>query len=304
VFFTAGGFQQFTARSDASEFQYAPRVNLRYDVTDDVNVFATWAQGFRGGGFNEAATRAVNLEFASETTTNWELGTNMELLDATARVNLVLFHMTITDLQLQTTDPQTGFSEITNAGEARARGVEMDATWLPTNWLTLRGTLGVNDAEYLKFPFGPCVLDNEDSDGDGDPRCDLTGRQIHRAPRWVATLIPSVHFPVTGIPLLGTALAAPLAGVDWVGSVALEYQDTHRVDPTLDARTRQSSFFRLDGSIGFENAAQGWSMRATMRNLTDELITDTAREVALLPGHFTRSAADPRHVVGEFRWSF
>ncbi|MGH7857966.1 MAG: TonB-dependent receptor, partial [Candidatus Binatia bacterium] len=155
VFFTAGGFEDFTTSQDASEFQYAPRVNLRYDVTDDANVFATWAQGFRGGGFNEAATRAVNLEFESETTTNWELGTNLDILDATARVNLVLFQMTITDLQLQTQDPETGFSEITNAGEARARGVEMDATWLPTEWLTLRGTLGLNDAEYLEFPFGP-----------------------------------------------------------------------------------------------------------------------------------------------------
>ncbi|MGH7898893.1 MAG: TonB-dependent receptor, partial [Candidatus Binatia bacterium] len=176
VFFTAGGFEQFTASRDASEFRHAPRVNLRYDVTDDVNVFATWAQGFRSGGFNEAATRAVNLEFESETTTNWELGTNLELLDGTARANLVLFHMTITDLQLQTTDPETGFSEITNAGKARARGVELDATWLPTDWLTLRGTLGLNDAKYLEFPFGPCVLANEDSDGDGDPRCDLSGR--------------------------------------------------------------------------------------------------------------------------------
>ncbi|MGH7818805.1 MAG: TonB-dependent receptor, partial [Candidatus Binatia bacterium] len=150
----------------------------------------------------------------------------------------------------------------------------------------------------------PCTLDNEDSDGDGDPRCDLTGRQIHRAPMWVITLIPSVHFPLTDLPLLGAALGAPLAGIDWVGSVAVEYRDTHRVDPTLDPRSRQSSFFRLDGSIGFASAAQGWSMRATMRNLTDELITDTAREVALLPAHFTRSAADPRHVFGEFRWSF
>jgi outer membrane receptor protein involved in Fe transport len=246
----------------------------------------------------------VNLEFEPEKTTDWEVGTNLELLDSTARVNFVLFNMTITDGQLQTTDPETGFSEITNAGEARARGAELDATWLPMDWLTLRGTVGLNDAKYLKFPVGPCTLDNEDSDGDGDPRCDLTGRRLHRAPLWVLTLIPSVHFPLAQVPLLGTALAAPLAGVDGIGSLAVEYQDNHRVDPTLDPRSRQSAFFKLDGSIGFENAAQGWSMRATVRNLTDELVTDTAREVALLPAHFTRSAEDPRHVVGEFRWSF
>jgi hypothetical protein len=73
---------------------------------------------------------------------------------------------------------------------------------------------------------------------------------------------------------------------------------------TLDPHTRQPSFFRFDGHVGLENVAQGWSVKVTMMNMADRLITDTAREVTLAAGHFVRSAVDPRHVFGEFRWNF
>ncbi|MGH7899654.1 MAG: TonB-dependent receptor, partial [Candidatus Binatia bacterium] len=123
VFLTAAGFEEFTAHRTRSEFQYAPQVNLRYDVTDDVNLFATWARGFRGGGLNEFALRNESLEFDPEEAINWELGTNAELLGGAARLNLALFRTTITDFQLVTQLPGGGLIEITKAGKARSQGV-------------------------------------------------------------------------------------------------------------------------------------------------------------------------------------
>ncbi|MGH7896955.1 MAG: TonB-dependent receptor, partial [Candidatus Binatia bacterium] len=190
VFLTAGGFEQFTEHLERSGFQATPRLNLRYDVTEEINVFGTWAKGFREAGFNATANRAGSLEFEPEDVTNWEVGTNADLLGGAARLNLVLFWMTLTDFQILTTEPGTTTSIITNAGEARARGVEADGAWLPTDWLTLRGSLGFNDAEFIEFPFGPCTGDNENNDGDSDERCDLSGRSIHQVPNWVISVTP------------------------------------------------------------------------------------------------------------------
>ena len=303
VFLTAAGFEEFTAHRTRSEFQYAPQVSVRWDVTDGANLFARWARGFRGGGLNEFALNGgQRLEFDPEEAIDWELGTNLELLGGTARLGTTLFHTTITDFQLVTQLPGGGLIEITKAGEARSQGVETDAAWLPKDWLTVRGTFAFIDTEFIEFPFGPCTGDSQNTDGDADARCDLSGGPIPRAPRWVMTLTPAVRLPLAGLPALGTVLA-PL-GLDLIGALTVEYQDAHFLDLTLDRRTRQPSFFRVDGNLGFENVSQGWSLRVTMVNMTDHLITDTAREVTLAAGHFVRSAVDPRHVFGEFRWNF
>ncbi|MGH7822958.1 MAG: TonB-dependent receptor [Candidatus Binatia bacterium] len=298
VFLTAGGFEEFTAHESRSELQHAPQVNLRYDVMDDVNVFAGWARGFRGGGLNEFALRNENLEFDPEAATSWELGTNAELLGGAARTSLALFRTTITDFQLVTQGPETRLIEITKAGKARSQGVESDAVWLPTDWLTVRGTFAFIDTEFLDFPLGPCTLDRPNTDGDDETRCDLSGGPLPRAPRWVTTLTPSVRIPLARLPLV------PTRGIDFVGALTMEYQDAHFLDLTLDRRTRQPSFFRFDGNVGIDDPARGWSLRVTMMNLTDELVTDTAREVTLARGHFVWSAIDPRHVFGEFRWGW
>ncbi|MGH7898572.1 MAG: TonB-dependent receptor, partial [Candidatus Binatia bacterium] len=250
VFLTAGGFEEFTAHLKRSGFEATPRLNLRYDVTDEINVFATWAKGFREGGFNATANRRGSLEFDPEDVTNWELGTNTELLGGAARLNLVLFWMTLTEFQILTTEPGTTTSIITNAGKARARGVEADGAWLPTDWLALRAALGFNDAEFIEFPFGPCTGDRPDTDGDGDERCDLSGGSIHQVPKWVITVTPSVRFPLGDVPVLPR-------GIDLIGSVSAQYHDNMIVDPTQDPRLRAPSFFLVDGAIGFENAGQG-----------------------------------------------
>ncbi len=298
VFLAAGGFEEFTAQRSRSEFQWAPQANLRYDVTDEVNVFGGWARGLRGGGLNDFAQKNDKLEFEPEIATSWEVGTNVDLFDWAARLNLALFRTTITDFQLVTLGPQTRLVEIIQAGEARSQGVEADGLWQATDWLAVRGTFAFIDAEFTEFPFGPCALDRQNTDGDGDPRCDLSGRPIPRAPRWVTTLTPAVRLPLGQVPFLGTD------GIDLIGAATLEYQDAHFLDLTLDRRTRQPSFFRFDANVGFENAAQGWSLRVTMMNLGDELTSDTSREVTQAPGHYVFSAADPRHVFGEFRLDF
>lgn len=305
AFRAVAGQEEFEADRSRSEFAFTPKVTLKYDWTDDVNFFASWAKGFKAGGFLELASNGRSrLDFKPEKATAWELGSKTKLLGGAATLNAGLFWMNVTDLQVFTLRPEDLVATVENAGEARARGAEVDGAWLPTSWLTVVGTLAFNDSEFLEFPFGDCPMDMEDTDGDGDTRCDLTGQPLYRTPKWSSTLTGNVTFPLASIPGISIFPLFSLAGIDLTGGLTGQYEDVQFIERTNDPRSRQPSFFRFNGNLGFENAAQGWSLRLAVQNLTDNAIGIQSRGVSLSQGTFSHILEPPRLLFGSFRWRF
>jgi len=304
AFNALAGQTEFETDEERSEDAFTPQVVLRYDWRDDASAFFRWARGFKAGGFNELNSNGVDgLEFDPEYVTAWEAGSKTRLLDGAANLNVVLFWNDVTDLQVFTLRPGDLVATVENVGEARARGVEVDGAWLPLEWLTMIGTLGFNDSEYLDFPHGECPMDSpEDPDGDGDPRCDLTGEPLYRAPKWVATLSPMVRFPMASIP--GLRNLPFTDGIDLIGGGDAEYQDVHFTTRTSDRRSRQPKFFRFNTDLGFENVDQGWTARVTVKNLTDEAIAIQSRDITLGAGTFAHILEEQRLVIGSFTWKF
>jgi iron complex outermembrane receptor protein len=281
---------------------------MKFDWTDDLNLYWTYSRGFQAGGFNNFPISASNPDtkvFDPATVRDWEAGTKWRLLGGAAELNLGLFWMIMKDFQLFTLEPRGGLNvaRIVNVGELRARGVEADLTWLSTDWLTLDGALGFNDTELLDFPIGTCVTDRVNTDGDDDPRCDLTGGPLEQAPKWDISVTPSVRVPLTSI--LGlAAIAPPLGNVDLTSGLTIQYVDTRFLSDTLDPRTRQPSFFLFDANIGFGNRSQGWSLQVTCENLTDKATHNFAVESPSTGGMISKAPAPPRLVFGRFRWEF
>jgi len=112
--------------------RFDPVVTFAYDVTDDVNVYATYATGYRAGG---ASSRSLTYRsFGPEEVESYELGLKTYLFDR-LRFNLALFNMERTGSQIDFTlvapDPVTGASrntvETINApGVSEMRGVELE----------------------------------------------------------------------------------------------------------------------------------------------------------------------------------
>ena len=300
-------FDEFEDSDSRSAFEVAPKVGMTFDWTEDVNSYWTWANNFQAGGFNNFGTAMDpnQRRYDASHVQSWEVGTKIRFLDGAADLNLGLFHMTMKDFQLNTNvEVGAGLSvgTIINAGELRARGVEADSTWLATDWLTIRASLGFNDTEFIDFPFGTCITNREDTDGDGDPRCDLTGGPLVQAPKWDTTVTPSVRVPLVSLP--GFAPDSPLSGIDLTSALTVQYTDTRFLNDTLDPRTRQPSFFLLDASVGLGNPTRGWSLQFRVENLTDEATAGIANEVALATGVISKSINPPRLVVGTLRWEF
>ncbi len=304
--FIALGGEEFTATLDRTESAFTPKVSLRYDWTDAIGFYGTWSLGFKAAGFNEQTFSSAEetLTYKPERAQAFELGSKMELLGGAARLNLALYRHVVEDLQVLTVEANSVVTIVRNAGKARAQGVELDAALAPATWATVVGTLAFNDSEFLDYPFGQCSFDREDTDGNGDAFCDLTGEPLFRTPKWAATVAPSVRFPFESIPGLGALSLFSARGLDLLAGVVAQYQDVQFIERSFDPRTRQSPFFRFNASIGVGHPDQGWSLRFVAENLTDRATNVLMRDVPLGPGNFTKVLEPPRTIFGAFEWRF
>ncbi len=296
----------FDRELERTELDVAPKVVVNYKPSDNVSLFASWARAFKGGGFNAFASGGSDdeLTFENESVTQWAIDAKMTLLDGAASLNLSLFRMDLEDFQVLTTDPGDARITIENAARARAQGVEAEATWLPAEWLTIRGALGFNDSEFLEFPIATCPQDRVNTDGDADERCDVSGEPLDGAPKWMSSLTTYAAVPFTAIPGLRAVTAIPVGGLRLGSGLTVEYQDTQFLNPDFDRRKRQPSFVRLKASIGIENRDQGWSLGVTAENLTNEATSALAAETPTGVGHIWQFPEPPRLLYGQIRWSF
>ncbi len=169
------------AEADWSEF--TPKVSLRYRATDDAMLYATYAKGYRSGGFNGrvdevlSATQPYNPEFVD----NYEIGFKTEWMNRRLRLNGAVFFMDYTDKQeeigLRSSGPTGQRISVFNAATATMKGVELELQARATDNLSLRANLGYLDSKYDEFSY-----DN------GFRIVDDSGLEFRRAPEFTGGL--------------------------------------------------------------------------------------------------------------------
>ncbi len=147
-------------RPRGRENGFNPKINLSYDVNDDVLVYAQAARGFRYGGINGAIPEAVcgaELEqvereggdtrfFGPDKTWNYEVGTKATLADGKVSINAAYFNIKWDDVQTaRAFDCGFGFRE--NVGEATSQGIEFE--------------INAQVTENLYFNFGTSYINSE-----------------------------------------------------------------------------------------------------------------------------------------------
>jgi iron complex outermembrane recepter protein len=145
-----------TAEGDFDGWQ--PTFIAKYDITDDLNVYAKYARGFKSGGFNPEAPNVAETKigFKPEGVDSFEIGSKSSLFDRKLQMNLAAFYDKHTDLQLSVFDPSatTASSVVRNAGKSTIWGIEAEVQATPTEWLKLQGTLGYLNTKYDEFITG------------------------------------------------------------------------------------------------------------------------------------------------------
>lgn len=126
---------------------------ISYQATDNVLLFAQYAEGFRSGGTNASVAVVVPPQYEPDETANYEIGAKTNWFDNKVLLNLTAYQIDLKDLQLgMTFGPGGAFSGVGNVPGtvARSRGFEADATIRPIDPLTVVVAASVMNAELVE----------------------------------------------------------------------------------------------------------------------------------------------------------
>jgi iron complex outermembrane receptor protein len=141
----------FFGEKESADFDnLSGRITAKYNISDDMNVYATYSTGYRSGGFNGGSyTPGLGADgYDEEDMTNIELGFKSTLMDGRMRLNASAFQYDYEDLQVNSVAEQNGalVSGINNAGKAKRDGLEVSLTWqlassfvANVNWAHING---------------------------------------------------------------------------------------------------------------------------------------------------------------------
>ncbi|WP_291181930.1 TonB-dependent receptor [Erythrobacter sp.] len=153
----APGFNNVAADTQGWS-QFTPRIAVDYQPNEALLVYASWAQGFRSGGFNGRGNSTETIgPYDPELVNNYELGFKSEWLDRRLRFNLAGFLTDYTDKQEEVIrrNPETGatITTVTNASAVRYWGLEAELMAVLAEGLSFSGVGSYLNASYRDFIF-------------------------------------------------------------------------------------------------------------------------------------------------------
>ncbi|WP_425228719.1 TonB-dependent receptor [Sphingomonas sp.] len=178
---TAFGAAATNFRGQANFRRFTPRASLSYKPTTDHLLYASYSEGFKGGGFDPrgSATQAPDtdgtpgigyqdiynyLRFRPESVRSYEVGYKGALFDRRLTIAADAFTSDYSDVQVPgsaacVVNGLANFCGITtNAAKARIRGAELETTAILArgfagagSTISFNGTLGYLDARYRNF---------------------------------------------------------------------------------------------------------------------------------------------------------
>ncbi len=263
------GVPRAGANPDPANFDNVSfKAGLKYQISEDAQVFGTISEGFKSGGFNGRVADGQLEPYDEETLTSYEVGVKSRWLENRLQTNFALFYTDYENLQVSsfeaTADGMTFIPVFTNAGAATIKGAELELTALMTDRLTLMANVGYLDAGYDEFFAEPDPVTGEVVDVSDE-------REIVNSPKWDT--------------FLGFAYSIPLssgAGLTLFGNWS------HRSKTYLEVNSSenlaQGAYSLFDASIAYDSANGLWRVALGGKNLTDEEYRTHAFDLSAFPG--------------------
>jgi len=270
--FVAPGF--FSGPIPFKDDNFSPEATLRYQATDDINIFASFKTGFKSGGVDNSALPSNSLStaatsgdfssliFQSEEAIGGEIGIKSQWADRTFTLNATAYQYVFKDLQVQNFNASTVQFVTSNAGELTTKGVDLETNWrTPVEGLRLSANLSYLDAKYTAEFLQP---------GGAGGTIDLNGRRGSQAPEWSGNFAADWTIP------LSDSLELFLSG-------NAAYNDGYITDETSLNDYVQPSFWTLDSNVSIGHPDGDWKLSLVATNLTDKIYAITSGGRPFLP---------------------
>lgn len=265
----------FSGQRDFKKF--TPRVSLSFKPTPDDNIYASFSQGFKGGGFdprgvganapdlNGNGIRGENdevaafLSFRPESVDSYEVGYKGNAFDGGLTFALAGFYADYTDVQIPGSvacivSGLPSFCGVTsNAGKANFKGVELEfnarlgeSVANDGDRLNLLGAVGYIDAKFDQYISNIASV----------PTDVAAFRDVQNTPSWTASATLAYMTPVgAGRLNLGTTISYRS------GTTQFEIPN-----PYID----QSGYALVDASLVYTAPDDRWSIGLYGKNLLDK----------------------------------
>lgn len=111
---------------DVDDGQTSFELSANYRVTDDMSVFARYANGFRAQTIQgrDVAFEGSPSVADAETINSFELGIKSDLFDDSLRLNAAAFYYTVDDMQFSAIGGGNNFTALVNADKGEAYGLD------------------------------------------------------------------------------------------------------------------------------------------------------------------------------------
>ena len=255
-----------------------PKVAITHALNDDVNIYASYTQGFRSGTFDARARTVdsfLNSKPGPEEVTSFELGMKSTFNDGKILLNIALFQADYDDIQKLAleecevdivTCPSGRIQRLINAAKATIEGIEIETRINITDQFSIQGSLGYTDAgfdEFLGF------------DADGvrgyDPVTDpaaAAALKFERVPELTYNIMANYFQPLSN-------------GAEIDFRLAYSYTDDFTNDALGTRAIITDSYGLLDASVSYTFAGSGLKLTVFGKNITDEDYHDFALDNAL-----------------------
>ncbi|MBL0769705.1 TonB-dependent receptor [Sphingopyxis sp. DHUNG17] len=256
--------------------------NITYAATDDINLYARVARGYRApsiqGRILFPPATATPLESGvtigdSETITSYEAGLKSTLLDGRARFNLSGFLYDLNDAQLTAVGGGVNANRLINAKNVRGYGIEADLELAPVDGMLLTAGLSYNHTEIRdpNLTTAACGATRVDTfpnvslctilDPIVTPAApfapaivNIDGNSLPQAPRWIANWTAKYGVPMGDGELYAFTDWSYRSKINFFLYESVEFQDGHQ----------------LEGGVRVGYKTDSFDVAAFVRNLTND----------------------------------
>lgn len=235
--------------------------SVQYRWSPAVMTYASWAQGFKSGGFNSRFNAPVPADpvsgnpalspppFGPEKAESVEIGAKLDPV-STLRLNLAAFSTRYNDIQLTYRFGVAPY--IFNAGEATIKGVEGEAHFRPTEAWAFDGNFSYLDDHFNRIA-------NVTYAGQQPATLPVTlDSSLPYVPRWQGSAAAEYTAHVGGF------LLATRGEIVYVGAQFFDTGNTPQISQTKGVTT-----FNL--SVRLEPESGRWSLRVAGKNIADKV---------------------------------
>jgi iron complex outermembrane recepter protein len=236
-------------------------VKLSYRFNDQFMTYASFADGYKAGGFNlgrvtdpnaaNPLAPVLNTSFPEESVDSYELGLKSTLADHTIRLNAALFDQRYKNFQLNT---YTGILfVVTSIPQVESKGAEFNLDWAtPLSGLSFSTGLTYADTNINEFGSAITLF-----------ATDRLNNRISFAPLWSGAASATYQVP------LGSSLM-------FRGTLNEKYNSSYNTGSNLDPRKLQGAYGIMNARLGIGAPDDKWAVEIWSANLTDKLYYQVA----------------------------